>query len=55
MRVRVAVTVDIDVDSWADEYGGVSGNQVRGDVRQVLASVVHQHLTDRGLGEVVDR
>lgn len=48
MKVRVAFTVEVDAQAWADEYG-VEVDAVREDVRSYVASSVREHLSDLGL------
>lgn len=42
MRVRLIVSLDVDEETWASEYG-IESSQVRDDVRSHLANVLHEH------------
>jgi hypothetical protein len=48
MRVRVSVTVDIDPQTWALEYG-VPLQDVRGDVKQYVQQLVMDQLESVGV------
>jgi hypothetical protein len=51
MRVRVAFTVDVAPDAWADEYG-VERSEVRADVIRYVENSVRAHLDALGLTAV---
>ena len=48
MKVKVSVTVDVDVEAWMREYGLMRGD-VRADVIEVVHQTVHEHLASLGL------
>lgn len=49
MRIRLIVTLDVDPDVWAAEYG-IPAAQVRDDVRSHVANTMHEHyVTDLGV------
>jgi hypothetical protein len=48
MKVRVVLTVDIDREAWATEYG-VPVDEVRDDVREYVTNAVKAHLDANGL------
>jgi hypothetical protein len=48
MKVQVTVTVEIDPQAWADEYGSEIGN-VRADVKRYAAQIVQQHFDSVGV------
>lgn len=48
MKVRFEITLDIDADAWASEYG-LSRDEVREDVRAYLTSGVTDWLGQQGL------
>ncbi|MDP3889847.1 hypothetical protein [Nocardioides sp.] len=54
MKVRIALTVEIDEQVWAEEYG-LDRTQVRADVRRYVTNAVDSHLSDLGLGQVDHR
>lgn len=52
VRVRMCVTVDVDAEAWALEYG-VPVSDVREDVRAYMSVLVWERVRELGLG--VDR
>lgn len=48
MKVSVKVTVDVDVEAWAREYG-IAKSEVREDVQDLAHETVLQHLANLGL------
>lgn len=51
MRIRVTVSVDVDDQAWADEYG-MDRRDVRDDVRRYITKAIDSQLSDLGLGQV---
>lgn len=51
MRVRLTVTLDVDEEAWASEYG-VGQLALRDDVRQHLDTALRGHYGSEGLGLV---
>lgn len=56
MRIALSVTLDIDPEVWANEYGldadrpGGLARAVRDDVRAHVANTMHEHyVTDLGI------
>jgi len=49
IKVRVPVTVEIDLDAYRTEFGLESVGEVREDVKRYIASSVQQHLDSLGL------
>lgn len=43
MRIRVALTVEIDPQSWCEEYG-VERSEVREDVQRYVENLVQEQL-----------
>ncbi|MGL5824993.1 MAG: hypothetical protein ACRCYU_09280 [Nocardioides sp.] len=54
MKIQMELTVDVDPDAWAAEYG-LDLDQVPSDVRRWITSAVDNQLRDLDLGEVVFR
>ena len=53
MRVRVEVTVEVDAEAWAVEYG-IDESEVRDDFRLAATSAIHELAArDRRPEEVV--
>lgn len=48
MKIRVAFTLDIDVDAYTNEYG-VERSEVRADLQALARSAIESHLRDLGL------
>lgn len=48
MKVTVKVTVDVDADVWAAEYG-ILKSEVREDVHALVSEAIYQHLDNLGL------
>lgn len=48
MKVKVTVTVDIDVAAWTEAYG-IDRTEVPQDVRAYIANGATEHLRDLGL------
>lgn len=48
-KVRIPLTVEIDVDAWADEYGAGSIAEIREDVRRHIENMVRQQLEALGV------
>lgn len=48
LRVEIAMTLDIDVDAWAEEYG-IEPGKVAGDVEEHATNTVVAHLSDLGV------
>lgn len=44
LKVRVPITVEVDVEDWMDEYGCSSSEEVRADVKRHVESIVRAHL-----------
>lgn len=42
MKVRVTLTLDINEERWANEFG-ICVHEVREDVKQYVASITEQH------------
>lgn len=42
MKVDVHFTVDVDADSWAEDYG-IDRSEVRDDVKRHLRNIAIQH------------
>jgi hypothetical protein len=49
IKVRVPLTVTIDVDAWCDEYGAESAAQIREDVRRHVENMVQSQLESLGV------
>lgn len=51
MMIRISLTVDVDPDAWATEYGldSTSREAIRTDVREHVQSSVRDHLSALGL------
>lgn len=49
IKVRIPVTVEIDIDAWVDNYGCESTAEVREDVRSHIENTVRQHLDSLGV------
>ena len=49
MKVRVTVTVEIDPQAWALNYG-IPLSEVRDDVKDSVAYTAQAHLDDIGVG-----
>jgi hypothetical protein len=49
LKVRVPVTVEIDVDAWAAEYGSGSATEIRADIRRHIESMVAAQLDSLGV------
>ena len=51
LKVRVPVTVEIDVESWALEYGmeGATAAEIRADVKRHVEDMVSQQLASLGV------
>ena len=52
MKVRIDVTIDVDAEGWALEYGlgpDASDQEIREDIKQCFAEAVRQHLDTMGL------
>lgn len=47
MKVNVNFTIDIDPDSWAEDYG-IDRREVRGDVQRHLRNIAVQHVDALG-------
>lgn len=48
MKVRVSFVLDVDAETWSQEYG-ISAAEVREDVKRYVENGAHDHLTDLGL------
>lgn len=48
LRVRVTLSLIIDAEAWANEYG-LAGEDVRQDVRDYITHAVRADMRDRGL------
>ena len=52
MRINVAVTLDIDPEAWAIEYGVEGAAAIRADVKMHAINALKQHYDNIGvLGE----
>lgn len=52
MKVSVNITLDIDPEAWATEYGVEGSKAIREDVKQHAANSIKQHFDNVGvLGE----
>jgi hypothetical protein len=49
IKVRIPITVEIDVDAWYDEYGCSSVAEVREDAKLHIEDTVRQHLDSLGV------
>lgn len=50
LKVRIPITVEIDVDTWCDEYGYESAAAgVRAEVKLHVENTVRQHLGALGV------
>jgi len=49
IKVRIPVTIEIDVDAWCDEYGCESVVEVRADAKRHVEDTVRQHLDSLGV------
>lgn len=49
MKVRVSLTLDLDPDAWAREYG-LADDEIRADVKVSVSELVYQHYGPDGLG-----
>jgi len=47
VKVRVVLTVDVDVEAWMLDYG-VAREQVRADVQQYMRDAVVAHMGEMG-------
>ena len=48
-KVRIPLTVDIDVDAWVEEYGAGSMAEIREDVRRHIENMVRAQLDSLGV------
>ena len=48
MRVRVAFTVDVDIDSWQLQFG-TSRDELRDDVKRYAERLAYEALDSQGL------
>jgi hypothetical protein len=49
MKVRVAFTVEIDADLWAEAYGLVTNEEIREDVKQYAEIIVNEQFRHSGV------
>lgn len=49
MKVRIQVTIDVNPEDWAVEFGLDRGD-VRSDVQTYFDLLIHEHLEALGLG-----
>jgi hypothetical protein len=48
MKVRIVLTVDVDPEAWANEYG-VDRSEVREDVKRYVGTSMHDWASSRDL------
>jgi hypothetical protein len=53
VRIRIELSVDLDEEAWADEYGVDGAAAIRADVRGYVRNAVREHLVDRDLAREV--
>lgn len=50
LKVRIPITVEVDLDAWADEYSvDDTAAEVRADVKRHIENLVRQELASLGL------
>lgn len=49
LKVRIPLTVEIDVDAWADEYGAGSTTEIRADIKAHIENMVRAQLDSLGV------
>lgn len=49
MKVRIPLTVEIDVDAWTDEYGANSTTEIRADIKRHIENMVQAQLESLGV------
>lgn len=49
LKVRIPLTVEIDVDAWVDEYGTGSATEIRSDIKAHIESMVRSQLDALGV------
>lgn len=49
IKVRIPVTVEIDMDAWCTDYATETAAEVREDVKRHIAESVHQHFDSLGV------
>lgn len=49
MKIRIAMTLDVDVEAWADEFG-IDTTDVRADVARWAENGLRAQLAEQGLG-----
>lgn len=52
MKVRVVLTVELDVEDWTTAYGVSGASEIRQDVREYILNMVQQGETFCSTGEV---
>ncbi len=56
MKVTVAVTIDVDAQAWAKEFGTATGQTaIRNDIVEFYAEGIKTDLIDRGLQKKTKR
>jgi len=51
MRVKIELTVNIDIDAWTSNYGVEGVSAIRIDVTSYVDSLVIEHLKEMGVIE----
>lgn len=49
IKVRIPVTVEIDMDAWCTDYGTETAAEVREDVKSHVTNTIQQHLDSLGV------
>lgn len=49
MKVKIEITVDIDVDAWTLNYGIEGAKKIREDVKESVEQGVTEHLRELGM------
>lgn len=49
LKVRIPLTVEIDVDAWADEYGAGTNTEIRADIKRHVENTVRAQLDALGV------
>lgn len=49
IKVRIPVTVEIDMAAWDDVYGGGTATEIREDVKRYVQDLVRQQLAGNGM------
>lgn len=55
LKVRIPITVEIDIEAWSDEYGCNSTAEVRADIKAHITDMVGQQLDALGVSARANR